>query len=55
MFIWHDYFYEKTLISLRSFVSGEKINDDIVNIQKITMTTRKIYNNLPDDLKVQRS
>jgi len=52
MFTWHSYFCEKTIVLLRSFVSGDKNNEDIANIQHITMTTRKIYNNLPDDLKI---
>lgn len=52
MFSLHSYFSEQTLASLRNFVSGGTNNDDIVNIQKITMTTRKIYSDLPEDLKI---
>ena len=59
MFVWHNYFAEKTLNSLRSFVNGEKNNVDIINIQKITTAARKNYNDLPSDLpsdlKIQRS
>lgn len=51
MFIWHSYFFEQTKASLRSFISDDNNSEDIVNIQNITMSSRKIYDNLPTDLK----
>jgi len=51
IFQWHSYFFEQTKVSLRNFISGDNNSEDIVNIQNITMSSRKIYNNLPSDLK----
>lgn len=38
MFMWHDYFLEKTLNALRSFVHGERDNSEIIKIQNITIS-----------------
>ncbi len=49
--MWHDYFLEKTLNALRSFVHGERDNSEIIKIQNITIAARKNYNEVPNDLK----